>query len=67
MRAEVRKAKNDYILFEIENVVEMGFDKCYDTHLNAIYEIYIKYVNKEGKIAKKGFDLDKYTITVRCK
>ena len=45
----------------------MGFDECYDTHLNAIYEIYIKYVNKEGKIAKKGFDLDKYTITVRCK
>ena len=28
MRAEVRKAKNDYILFEIENIIEIGFDKC---------------------------------------
>lgn len=62
---EVRKRKNDFLIAKIINPIEIGFDKCYDTDLNAIYEIYIKYVNKEGKIAKKGFDLDKHTITVR--
>ena len=65
MKAEVRKRKNDYIIFKAENVIELGFYECQDIQLNTVYEIYIKYVNEEGKITEKRYDLDRYIVKVR--
>lgn len=69
MTVEIRMRKQNRLILTINNPIDICFDKYYDTKLVPVYEVSVKYADYEccdGQIITEGWDLDRYTITVRC-